>query len=161
MATEPTDRMAKDRLLVVVVSASPGFVGAVARGLTDLNAGSDRTLRGVCNGTWGVAARSCARYANALRRARRYLDRALPCADVALICGETLGAVRERLLVEVGIGGSARCAIALVLIDGVTVDVTTSGLTGGGDVWSDRLSELWRSLPPTVEAEVSPYTTFV
>jgi hypothetical protein len=153
--------MAKDRLLVVVVSASPGFVGAVARGLSDLNAGSDRTLHGVGNETWGVAARSCVHYADALRRARRYLDRALPCADIALICGETLGAARERLLVEAGVGESARCAIALVLVDGATAGVTTSGPTGSDGGWIDRLSELWQAVPPTVEAEMSPYTTFI
>src|SRR5688572_27509879 len=124
MATEHAEPMAKDRLFVVAVSASPAFLDAVAAGLADLSAGLGRTLRGERNGTCDINGIGPPQYADAVRRARRYLDRVLPCADIDLICGETLGAARERLLVGVERGEGARCALALVLVDAATADVT-------------------------------------
>jgi thiamine pyrophosphate-dependent acetolactate synthase large subunit-like protein len=157
MATDHTDPRAKDRLFVAVVTTDRGFLDAVATGLTNLTLGSRRAFRHDTDGAGGIGQAGPPQYADAVRRARRYLDRALPCTGIDLVAGTSLESVRERLVVEIGRHEGVRRALALVLVDAAT----TSGATHPGDGWTDRLAALWRRLPPTVEAEMSPYTTFV
>jgi hypothetical protein len=137
------------RLLVLAVSKRASFVDAVAAALAD--------LADPAHPAYPAPA-----YAEALRRARRYLDRALPGAlpdaPVELVTAGSVRRAAERVAEAAARHPDRQHSLALVLVDAEGIDLAAAPLDRSLD---DGLDRLLAGLPAAVEAEISPYTTVV
>jgi thiamine pyrophosphate-dependent acetolactate synthase large subunit-like protein len=147
-----------DRLFVVAVSKQDSFLRAVESALTEVTRGSGRRLR--VNGRPPAAAPGGgpAVFSHVVHRARRYLDHALPYAEVRVITAGSLRRAGERFAAETERRRRGRQALALVVVDAEGTDVSAAALDRGVD---DALGRMLACLPGSVEAEISPYTTMV
>lgn len=153
----PPAAVPADRLLVVAVSKRAGFLAAVGSALTDLTAGSGRTCTAVPAHAGAARAFPQRPYREALRRARRYLDRALPRAEICLVTAASLGQAGTRATAAAE-RPAGRRALALVLVDAAGIDAGAAALDRSVD---EALAALVAGLPSGVEAELSPYTVLV
>ncbi len=154
----------RPRFLVVTVGGRAAFHGAVAAALADLTGPEDTTGPGrelVTDGPFPPpGAPGPDAYHQALTRSRRFLDRALPAAEIRLVTAASFAAAAAGLRRLTG--GDRRDGddvLALVL-----VDATSSGLPAPtqDDGALDRGLDILRgALGPDVRREFTPYTVFV
>jgi hypothetical protein len=156
MATARPTTGTGDWLLVIAVSKRAPFLAAAAAAVRDLTGGSGRTHHGD-EGLPAPSGRRPPAYAEALRRARRYLDRALPDAELSLVTAGSLVRAGERAAAAAA-RRPGRRALALVLVDTEGTDAAAAPLERSID---DALDRLVAGLPEAVEAELSPYTAIV
>ncbi|OEJ28003.1 hypothetical protein AR457_29580 [Streptomyces agglomeratus] len=154
----------RPRFFVVAVGARAPFHRTIATALADLAGGTgpgDDSLRefvtdGPAPGRrepWPDA------YAQALTRSRRFLDRALPAAEIRLVHAETLADAARRLRRLTAGRRDGDDAIALLLIESEPADAPTGPLAGGG--LAEGLDELRAVLPAHTRGEFGAYTVFV
>lgn len=146
-----------DRLLVVAVSKRASFLASVGAALTDLTAGSNRTRTGPSAPDRPTLVFLDQPYREALRRARRYLDRALPQAEICLVTAPSIEQARKCAATEAD-RPALRQALALVLVDAAGIDAGAAALDRSVD---EAVAGLMAGLPGDVEAELSPYTVLV
>ncbi|CAM5278713.1 hypothetical protein GCM10010329_78520 [Streptomyces spiroverticillatus] len=154
----------RPRLLVVAVGGRAAFHWTIATALADLSSAHDepapgRQLVTDCpfppSGEPGTPA-----YHHAVARSRRFLDRALPDAELRLVTAASFAAAAGALRRLTG--GEHRDGddvLALVLIDAASVGVTAPPDDGG--VLATGLDTLRAALGPHVRQEFTPYTVFV
>ncbi|MGH3310341.1 MAG: hypothetical protein ACRDP3_07115 [Streptomyces sp.] len=161
----------RPRFLVVAVGGRAAFRGTVAAALSDL---AGRTGPADPADTAGPSVRELVTggsppahpepvpdaYRQALVRARRFLDRAVPDAEIRLVGAEDFTAAAHELrLLTADERRDGDDVLALVLVsagpDGVPAAPRDDGGLGAG------LAELREALTADVRREFSPYTVFV
>ncbi|MBA0053034.1 hypothetical protein E0L36_19790 [Streptomyces sp. AJS327] len=139
-----------ERLLVLSVGKRPEFHAVVLLALADAGLGAG-LASGVAAPPRGPAYPREA-YGETVRRARRFLDRALPPDEVHHLRADTLSAAPAAL------EAAAPGVLALLLVDAESAGVDTGPLDDG---LPGELRALSAHLPESVTAEFSAYTVQV
>ncbi|MFJ7246767.1 hypothetical protein ACIQWA_19275 [Kitasatospora sp. NPDC098652] len=141
------------RFLIAAVGKRPAFQRTVAAALGDLVEGSERTLTTaalpVGRSSWPEP------YQRALDRSRRFLDRALPRARVALVLAETVAEAAQLIGEQ---AGEDPAMLALLLVDAAAAGLPVGPLD---TAFADELAAMCEELPANVACEPSAYTVHV
>lgn len=154
----------RPRFLVVTVGGRTAFQETVAEALADLTGPADASEPARELVTEGSPPPSRAlgpdTYRHALARSLRFLDRALPAAEIRLVTAPTFalaGHELERLTSKEHRDGDD--VLALVLVDAASAGVPAAA--HGDGVLAAGLRALDEALAPDVRREFGPYTVFV
>lgn len=150
----------RPRFFVVAVGRRTPFHRTIAAALADLAGGTDpadasvREL--VADGpppgrqeSWPDI------YQQALARSRRFLNRALPAAEIRLVCADTLTDAAHKLRRLTAVGHDGDDVMALLLVDAESADVPAAPLE------YDGFDKLRAALPDHIRCEFTAYTVFV
>ncbi|WP_158711041.1 hypothetical protein [Streptomyces albus] len=154
----------RPRFLVVTVGGRAAFHGTVAGALADLTGPPDATgaVRELVTGGSPPPLRAPGEdtYHRALARSLRFLDRALPAAEIRLVTAATFtAAARELRRLTDGGRRDGEDVLALVLVDAASAGIPAG--SGDGGVLGAGLGELREALAPDVRRAFTPYTVFV
>ncbi|MFD7288566.1 hypothetical protein [Streptomyces sp. NPDC059863] len=177
-----SDSDKRPRFLVVAVGGRAAFHGTIATALSDLagqagpaapaHAGGVSVRELVAPGSPPAPTASPEpapdAYRHALARARRFLDGALPDAEIRLVSAEGfVDAAHELRRLTADEPRDGDDALALVLVDAGSCDVPMAapgdpmGAPGDGDGLGAGLAHLREAVAATVRCDFGPYTVFV